>query len=135
MSFLRLSTSFVARPLRSAIPLRYQAYARVSTSTPPPPTGTSFEEPTRPGVFYHLVQAPNPLSRTQPAFALSFLPTPPKSTASPTIVGFLPAEEGNGAEEGLGLHDFKENRGYRSLHKTRLILMSIRRRKILGHPT
>lgn len=120
MNFLRLST-FVTRPARSTAHWRFQGYARVSTSTPASPAGNgSFEEPTRPGVFYHIVQAPNPLSRTQPAFALSFLPTPPKSTASSTIVGFLPAEEGNASDEGLGLHDFKENRAF--LDDMRLLL-------------
>ena len=71
---------------------------------------TSFSDPERPDLYYHLIRPPTPVSRIQPAFALSFLPTPPKIVDSSTIIGWLPAvqeEQGNGEE--AGLNDFKEN--------------------------
>ncbi|KAJ7291225.1 hypothetical protein C8J57DRAFT_1271865, partial [Mycena rebaudengoi] len=70
---------------------------------------TSFTDPTRPDLHYHLVDPPTPISSTLPAFALSFLPSPPSSGTSSTIIGWLPAAT-TGTDEDAGLNDFRENR-------------------------
>lgn len=69
----------------------------------------SFADPTRPDLFYHLVPPPSPYSSNVPAFALSFLQTPPPSVNSYTVIGWLPASS-EGQEGEAGLNDFKENR-------------------------
>lgn len=85
--------------------------------SPEIPTSTTFEDPSRKGLFYHLVPPPTPLSATRPAFAVSLLGDAPHSPESSTILGWLPAEtpedDGN-----AGLNDFVENRALRcpSLH-------------------
>jgi len=84
---------------------------------PQPPTQTgekqlsskSFEDPTRPGLWYHFVPAPNPLSKDTGAFACTFLETPPRTPDSATVLGLLPAVEG------AGLGDFKENKKFMGL--------------------
>ncbi|KAG6915679.1 hypothetical protein DXG01_010468 [Tephrocybe rancida] len=72
----------------------------------------SFSDSGRSSLFYHLVGPPTPLSRTQPAFALSFLEKPPVDSDSSTITGWLPATSVDTALEGQepGLNDFRENR-------------------------
>jgi hypothetical protein len=68
----------------------------------------SFADPNRIDLFYHLTPPPSPYSSSVPAFALSFLSTPPLSGDSSTIIGWLPAlSDGQGGE--AGLNDFKEN--------------------------
>ncbi|KAK1227529.1 hypothetical protein PQX77_009436 [Marasmius sp. AFHP31] len=67
---------------------------------------TSFPDPTRPDIFYHLVQTSDD---ALPAFAVSFLPTPPPSPESSTIIGWLPVGEGT------GLNDFRENSKFRAV--------------------
>lgn len=82
-------------------------------------TATSFEDPSRRGLFYHLVQPPTPLSATRPAFAVSFLAdSPPSSSESSTVLGWLPAET-PGDDRDAGLNDFVENRA-RSSSTSRL---------------
>lgn len=76
----------------------------------------SFPDPSRPDLFYHLIDAPTPISSSQPAFALSFLPTAPLSPDSSTIIGWLPAQSSNSGSEESGLNDFKENRALIRLH-------------------
>ena len=100
-----ISRAFRAPPLTSLHCYRSCSY---STSSP---TSTSFPDPTRPDLFYHLIQPPNPLSSSVPAFALSFLATPPPFTDSSTIIGWLPASApGKDTEAEAGLNDFRENR-------------------------
>ncbi|KAF8635670.1 hypothetical protein AX15_000296 [Amanita polypyramis BW_CC] len=83
------------------------------------PGETSFPDPERPDLYYHLVSPPTPVSGAQPAFALSFLPAPPKTADSSTIIGWLPAVQEQGSGEGASLNDFKENEKFRNLlHKT-----------------
>ena len=72
-------------------------------------TTTSFEDPSRTGLFYHLVPPPTPLSDSRPAFALSLLADPPPSSESSTVLGWLPAET-PGDDRVAGLNDFVENR-------------------------
>lgn len=71
-------------------------------SSEPAAHQTSFADPDRPELFYHLF---HPQDST-PVFALSFLPDAPKRVDSYAVLGWLPALEGGEA----GLNDFKENR-------------------------
>ena len=66
----------------------------------------SFPDPDRPDLFYHLFLPPTSLSSTTPVFALSFLPDPPPSLLSASVIGWLPA---SGEGDGAGLNDFVEN--------------------------
>ncbi|ESK83910.1 hypothetical protein Moror_7570 [Moniliophthora roreri MCA 2997] len=75
-------------------------------------TPTSFPDPSRPDLFYHLVTpptSPTSLSATSPVFAVSFLPTPPPTSDSSTIIGWVPAGEES------GLNDFVENPKFRAV--------------------
>lgn len=82
-----------------------------------------FSDPYRPDLFYHLLNPPNPLAQTLPAFGLSFLYERPPSADSAKIIGWLPAQLSESAsdsevhtdiEEGHDDHstlqDFRENR-------------------------
>ena len=90
-SFRATPTRALARPTCKS--LAAQSRRWLSTQTPAEPV--SFEEPSRAGLFYHLVQQG---VGARPAFAVSFLPQPPKSTTSPTVVGLLPVpKEGDEA--------------------------------------
>ncbi|KAA1474370.1 hypothetical protein DENSPDRAFT_840939 [Dentipellis sp. KUC8613] len=74
---------------------------------------TTFTDPTRADLFYHLVSGPAHLQNLGPVFAVSFLETPPSSPESDTIIGWIPANAGDEA----GLNDFKENPNFlRLLH-------------------
>ncbi|KAF5346474.1 hypothetical protein D9756_010029 [Leucocoprinus leucothites] len=64
-----------------------------TTTTHAPHSSQSFSEPSRPDLFYHIVQAPTPISKTLPAYALSFSSEKPPSSLSTTIIGWLPAQE------------------------------------------
>ncbi|KAI9513407.1 hypothetical protein F5148DRAFT_1296873 [Russula earlei] len=59
-------------------------------------------------LFYHLVPPPTPLSDTRPVFAVSLLSDPPRSSASSTVLGWLPAET-PGDDRDAGLNDFVAN--------------------------
>jgi hypothetical protein len=85
--------------------------------SPEIPTNTTFEDPSRKGLFYHLVPPPTPLSATRPVFAVSLLADAPPSPESSTALGWLPAET-PGDDGNAGLNDFVENRALRcpSLH-------------------
>lgn len=74
-------------------------------------TPTTFTDPARSDLFYHLVPPPNPLSSVRPAFAVSFLESPPPSSKSSTVLGWLPAEA-PGKEDEAGLNDFEENSAF-----------------------
>ncbi|EPT03188.1 hypothetical protein FOMPIDRAFT_1116841 [Fomitopsis schrenkii] len=83
-----------------------------SASAHPP---TSFPDPERPDLFYHLFEPPTDISHTSPVFALSFLPTPPPFARSCTVIGWLPASAPGEQEEGAGLNDFVENPLFRTV--------------------
>lgn len=89
----------VARPFSST--------SQTSDSANP---STSFPDPERPDLFYHLFEPPTDISHTSPVFALSFLSTPPPYVRSCTVIGWLPASAPGEKEEGAGLNDFVENR-------------------------
>lgn len=72
---------------------------------------SSFEDPSRKGLFYHLVLPPTPLSDTRPVFAVSLLADPPPFSESSTVLGWLPAET-PGDDHEAGLNDFVQNRTY-----------------------
>ncbi|KAJ6591057.1 hypothetical protein DFH09DRAFT_1138443 [Mycena vulgaris] len=76
-------------------------------------SNTSFTDLTRPDLHYHLVDPPTPLSSSLPAFALSFLSSPPSASSS-TVLGWLPAAT-TGNDDAAGLNDFKENPKFRIL--------------------
>ena len=102
------------RPSTSRRPHPLEKHRSFTTSTPrsssDPPT--SFPDPSRPDIFYHLVGPPTPVSSHRPAFAISFLPSPSPSPDSCTIVGWLPAAAAGSAAESdstAGLNDFVEN--------------------------
>ncbi|KAI0342322.1 hypothetical protein BDW22DRAFT_1407477 [Trametopsis cervina] len=76
-------------------------------SSEPSAHQTSFADPDRPELFYHLF---HPQDST-PVFALSFLPDAPKRVDSYAVLGWLPALEGGEA----GLNDFKENPKFRDV--------------------
>lgn len=107
------------RRLAPFAPRRRFTFARVLSDdsdghpSPPTTTTTSFEDPSRRGLFYHLVQPPTPLSNTRPAFALSLLADPPSSSESSTVLGWLPAETPTDDRD-AGLNDFVENRAHPS---------------------
>jgi hypothetical protein len=85
--------------------------------SPEIPTSSTFEDPSRKGLFYHLVPPPTPLSAARPVFAVSLLADAPPSPESSTVLGWLPAET-PGDDGNAGLNDFVENRALRcpSLH-------------------
>ncbi|KDQ07669.1 hypothetical protein BOTBODRAFT_596818 [Botryobasidium botryosum FD-172 SS1] len=99
------------------LPHRYISTTPRLSEPPKPPTQTgekhlsdkSFEDPTRPGLWYHFVPAPNPISKDTGAFACTLLESPPKTPDSATVLGLLPAVEG------AGLRDFKENKKFLDL--------------------
>ncbi|KAJ7151458.1 hypothetical protein C8R43DRAFT_1005251 [Mycena crocata] len=99
------STSRYAPPHSDS---RQQRHSYSTTSS-----STSFADPTRADLHYHLVDPPTPLSSNLPAFALSFLPSPP-STSTRTVVGWLPAATA-GSDDEAGLNDFRENPEFRVL--------------------
>ncbi|KAI0289958.1 hypothetical protein BC826DRAFT_1029189 [Russula brevipes] len=93
-----------------AFAVRRSTSARAFSCSPPSSSlqTTTFEDPSRSGLFYHLVSPPTPLSDTHPVFAISLLPDPPPSSESSTVLGWLPAET-PGDDRDAGLNDFVEN--------------------------
>ena len=55
-------------------------------------TDIVFPDPNRPDLFYHVVNPPTPISKSLPAFAISFLQHSPPRVDSSTVLGWLPAE-------------------------------------------
>ena len=82
--------------------------AYVATTSP---SSTSFPDPDRPDLFYHLFHPPSAISRTLPVFALSFIPEYPTAVDSCAVVGWLPAAAPSEAEQAW-LNDFKQNGAY-----------------------
>lgn len=70
---------------------------------------TTFSDPDRADLWYHLSEPPTPASGTHRVFAVSLISTPPPTPSSATIIGWLPAEHQSGQQE-AGLNDFVENR-------------------------
>jgi hypothetical protein len=84
-------------------------------------TDIVFPDPNRPDLFYHVVNPPTPLSKSLPAYALSFLNHTPPRVDSSTVLGWLPAETymtdspdmdhvHQTRETSAGLRDFVSNR-------------------------
>jgi hypothetical protein len=98
-------------PLLPTILPRHQQHRHFSSTHVPldEPFQTTFEDPSRKGLFYHLVPPPTPLSDTHPVFAVSLIPDPPPLSESCTVLGWLPAET-PGDDREAGLYDFVENR-------------------------
>jgi hypothetical protein len=91
---------------------RHFASSSSSSSAHAPPDGhkiPTFEDPSRKGLFYHLVPPPTPLSATRPVFAVSLLADAPPSSESSTVLGWLPAET-PADDRDAGLNDFVQNR-------------------------
>ncbi|KAH9947809.1 hypothetical protein B0H21DRAFT_691362 [Amylocystis lapponica] len=76
------------------------------------PSSTSFPDPDRPDLFYHLFEPPTPLSSSVPVFALSFIAQRPSSANSSAVIGWLPASAPGDADD-AGLNDFVENETFR----------------------
>ncbi|KAL4076902.1 hypothetical protein V8B97DRAFT_1944203 [Scleroderma yunnanense] len=85
---------------------------RVSSQTP-------ISDPSRPDLFYHLISIPHAVgpSVSTPAYALSFLSSPPPSSKSATVIGWLPAvaPEAVTGDVEAGLNDFVENPDFRHI--------------------
>ena len=93
------SSSRLLRPLHTSLPRREAAAAAGSSSSGGGGNSGTTKDPSHPYLYYHPI--PNP----QPGrVALSFLPSPPKS--SETVLGWLPLIEN------ATLEDFKENPGF-----------------------
>lgn len=98
-----------------------QSKRHASASAHPDSPPRSFADPSRPDLFYHLLDSHSPDSSTAalrtplplPAFALSFLEHAPRTPTSASVVGWLPAV--SGAEGDAGLNDFKENPLFRDV--------------------
>lgn len=103
-SGLHYTRKYPTTLLRSSLGKNLNSSCRWYSLEPTPIT-----DPSRPGLFYHVLSPPTPISSSIPAFGISFLSTPPPSVESSAIIGWLPAaSEGQGQEVSLG--DFKENR-------------------------
>ncbi|KAF8480061.1 hypothetical protein DFH94DRAFT_630740 [Russula ochroleuca] len=105
----------VRRPQSSSRPRPPLSFRHFTSSSahalpdgPPPASTSTFEDPSRKGLFYHLVPPPTPLSATRPVFAVSLLADAPPSAESSTVLGWLPAET-PGNDRDAGLNDFVEN--------------------------
>ncbi|KAH7101672.1 hypothetical protein BKA62DRAFT_702838 [Auriculariales sp. MPI-PUGE-AT-0066] len=77
----------------------------------------TFEEPSRAGLWYHCLQPDSAAS----VFAVSLLADPPKSLASPTVVGYLPANKAEDIKSEATFNDFRPNNAFH-----RLLELSIR---------
>ncbi|KAG6820215.1 hypothetical protein H0H93_003869 [Arthromyces matolae] len=75
---------------------------------------TSFSDPHRKDIFYHVVEPPTTTSQKEPSVAVSFLETPPTHLNSSTIIGWLPVSSHSKALD-VGLKDFRENPLFRNL--------------------
>ncbi len=90
---LQTSCSHLHAPRASVTrPRRYISSTINTDSDATASTDTVFADPHRPGLFYHLVPAPTPISATRPAFALSFIAEPPRASDAPSVIGWLPAQ-------------------------------------------
>lgn len=84
-------------------------------SSLPQTSSLSFEDPSRPGLFYHLLHE----NSDSPKYAVSFLREAPAVANSPTVIGWLPAAAASSSsasetrppdeEAQAGLDDFVQN--------------------------
>ena len=99
----RLCTLSTYQSLYCRNSARIPYFTRTSTCLPTIPsrcrrpyssqmTDIVFPDPNRPDLFYHVVNPPTPLSKSLPAFAISFLRHSPPRVDSSTVLGWLPAE-------------------------------------------
>lgn len=101
-------------------------HRRHLTSQPSsPPSSTSFADPDRPDLFYHLFRPPTPVSRSTAVFALSFLAETPATVDSCAVLGWLPAEQTSGQAGEAGLNDFRENGKSPSDPRVRVELLTV----------
>lgn len=84
-------------------------FLRLNSTSVSPQHVTTFPDPSRPDLYYHLLRPPTPVSTKLSSFALSFLESPPSKADSPSVIGWLPAESENGEQADAGLNDFREN--------------------------
>ena len=73
-------------------------------------TDIVFPDPNRPDLFYHVVNPPTPLSKSLPAFAISFLHHSPPRVDSSTVLGWLPAETYMTDTPGMDHHHAHQNK-------------------------
>ncbi|KAI9463952.1 hypothetical protein BJY52DRAFT_876856 [Lactarius psammicola] len=95
-------------PKQQLGPLSVRHFSSTRTLRDQSSQTTTFEDPSRKGLFYHLVPPPTPLSNTRPVFAVSLLADPPPFSESSTVLGWLPAET-PGDDREAGLNDFVQN--------------------------
>ncbi|KAF9494328.1 hypothetical protein BDN71DRAFT_1393446 [Pleurotus eryngii] len=93
------------RTLRTPEPQR----TRLLSSTPS--TSKIFSDPDRPDLFYHFMQPPNPVSSSNPAYAVSFISTELSNPDSKAVMGWVPA----GIEGQVGLIGFQENAVFKEI--------------------
>lgn len=108
----RLALALPSRRLLSSSPTRFlsKSHRFNSSSSPSEEHEQDVEDP----LSYH----PFP-SNTPPLLALSFLPYPPHSITSKTILGWLPLSEG------ADLNSFKENSAFRDVVLDRAVRESL----------
>lgn len=68
-------------------------------------TSKIFSDPDRPDLFYHLIQPPNPVSSSNPVYAVTFISTELSHPDSKAVMGWVPA----GIEGEVSLIGFREN--------------------------
>jgi hypothetical protein len=110
---------------RSTIPKATSQW-RITRNYSTQMTDIFYADPNRADLFYHFVHPPTPLSRSLPAFAVSFLNVTPASPDSETVIGWLPAQtystdtpdvpgsrpHQQPRQTAAGLHDFVPNREF-----------------------
>jgi len=107
-------TAPLASPKPASTSHSRRSFGSDSSTGSPSELPTTVTDADRSDLFYHVYHPPTPLSDVVPVFALSFLPYPPPSVQSSTVIGWLPAATAEGSEE-AGLNDFVENGAFREL--------------------
>ncbi|KAG2058009.1 hypothetical protein BDR06DRAFT_951137 [Suillus hirtellus] len=102
-TFVRLPSVHAASRVASPTSHTHTLFVRCSTSD------SVISDPSRPDLFYHPVSLPMVGS----AYAVSFLPQPPPTPDSCSVLGWLPAETAGEADAEAGLNDFVENPKFR----------------------
>lgn len=100
----RVSTPKLLGQIDFYVGLPFTLFRHYSTSPGPP----VLQDPIRPSIYYHLIEAPNPISRELPAYAVSLLEKLPANPRSPTVMGWLLAASTRDDQE-AGIQDFLEN--------------------------
>ncbi|KAF7440032.1 hypothetical protein PC9H_000373 [Pleurotus ostreatus] len=76
-----------------------------------PSTSKIFSDPDRSDLFYHLIQPPNPVSSSNPVYAVSFISTELSLLDSKAVMGWVPA----GIEGEVSLIGFQENASFKEI--------------------